>query len=285
LWDYDLAERFNSESIWTLCFVAVNTSAKDFEKAFEDADILRNQAYNCLKFNFCDKNAIMKYGLFYNKTNGLIAKKCFCKSSDGKIMNWNPCGADMFARLEIIDNHKVGYNSNSFFFDTSLWEFSEGEVYEDKDKYRIWELINKSNHNEIEERILRAIEWIGMAIDEPTPTISFIQCVFAVECLLKYEKKETINKSIVAQISEYIAFIVGKNKENRKEIDKKFKDLYALRSKIAHGNNTDELDNELQEIIWLTKQIVINLLLKPELREIESMEKLRDWIEDMRYFS
>jgi hypothetical protein len=121
-----------------------------------------------------------------------------------------------------------------------------------------------------------------MAISEKQHSIAFIQCAFAIECLLQYQE-DFITKGITAEMSESVAFIVGYDEESRKNIAGTFSRLYRIRSKIAHGKQADSIDADLQEIIWLSKQIVINLLLKPELKKIATIKSFNTWITDKRY--
>jgi len=257
-----------------LCYFETECEAKDNTMAYEIFTSHYNRVCNSLKFIFCDSNISMKYGEFYDKQN--IVDDFVYSCSDG-IAAWHGVTDSEYLFEGFIDRDNRKYNVENNFFDKLIWAYDD-----DMGNYRVWELLNKPEHNEIEKRILRAIDWIGMAICENQPAIAFIQCAFAIECLLQ-DNNEFISKSITAQISEYTAFIIGRDKNHRRDIAKVFKELYKVRSKIAHGVIVDSLYEELQAIIWLSKQIVINFLLKPELRNITSMELLREFIEDKRY--
>ena len=77
-----------------------------------------------------------------------------------------------------------------------------------------------------------------MAVAEKENSVAFTQAMYGIESLLQYEQKgEMISKSIVASIAENVAFLLGCNFDERKELEKQFKELYGIRSKIAHGKD------------------------------------------------
>ena len=92
-----------------------------------------------------------------------------------------------------------------------------------------------------------------------------------------------MNKNIVAQISETIAFIIGTNKDKRKTYEKSFQDLYKVRSKIAHGKYADDVYPQFIEAMYTAKNIVISLLVNIMPQGIDSMVRLMAYIKDLRY--
>jgi hypothetical protein len=264
----------NKEGKYSFCYFETECVAKDDVRACEIFKSQYNQVSNCLKFIFYDRNIYQGYGEFYDKQNdvGVGYDDYVISCSDGrKYPRFSSCSGKP-SNCVCIDDDYRRYNSMHRFWDKENEEFDS----------RIWGLLDKSDHNEIEKRVLRAIDWIAMAIGEEQPSIAFVQCAFAIEHLLLHQEG-FITKSIVAQISEYAAFIVGHDKDSRKDVADTFKQLYGIRSKIAHGIQADSIDSELQEIVWLSKQIVINLLIKPELKGITTTKMLGEWITNMRY--
>ena len=267
---------FEDKSKSYFCYFDFECVAKDFTKAFEVFELEYKRVVKCLAFIFCDNNIHNKLGVFNDKLQ-IIGGDFIVSCSDGFRSESRSYDKNSVYFNVFVDGDNRWHSVENRFYDESNQQFDD-----DKGNYRIWELLNKPNHNELEKRLLRAIEWIGMAISEKEPSIAFIQCAFAIECLLQNDGG-FITKGITAQISEYAAFIVGCEKESRQDVASTFVKLYSIRSAIAHGQNKELLDNELQEIIWLSKQIVINFLLKPELKCINSTKALKEYIESKRY--
>ena len=89
-----------------------------------------------------------------------------------------------------------------------------------------------------------------MAVAEKENSVAFTQAMYGIESLLQYEQKgEMISKSIVASIAENVAFLLGCNFDERKELEKQFKELYGIRSKIAHGKSNDISAYEVLDVI------------------------------------
>ena len=149
---------------------------------------------------------------------------------------------------------------------------------------QIFDIFNKSNRNEMEKRIFNAVNWIGMAVAERNNSMAFSMASYAIESLLQYQQKgEIINKSIVASMSEAIAFILGNNFDERKSYEKKFQDLYGIRSKIVHGKSSDITDYQTLEMIDLGVQLVRKLLTDEKFRKDLSPENIKDYIYRQRY--
>ena len=150
---------------------------------------------------------------------------------------------------------------------------------------RLIEIVQKSSlENEIEKRVFNALNWIGLAIAEKNNAIALTQAIFAIECLLQTEiKGEPISKSIVASISESLAFLLGDSFEKRKDLEKQFKKIYGLRSKVAHGKGNDVTIDNVLDSIFVAKQTIIAILTTPELKNAKTIQMVSNYIEKKRY--
>lgn len=155
----------------------------------------------------------------------------------------------------------------------------------EKGNERLLEIIQKDTiDNQMEQRLMNALNWLGLSIAEKNNAIALTQATFAVECLLQSEVKgEPITKSIVASISEMIAFLTGSSFENRKEIEKRFKILYGIRSKVAHGKSDSVSVWDVLDIIYFAKQIITAILITPDLKEAKTIQAVNNYIEKKRY--
>ena len=150
---------------------------------------------------------------------------------------------------------------------------------------KVLDIVGKNApESELETRIINAVNWIGMAVAEKNHAIAFTQAILAVECLLQYQQSgEPISKSIVASIGEEVAFLLGRDLESRKSWEKKFKQLYGIRSKISHGKSTDITVYEVLDAIDLAKRLVIELLTNPAFKSAKTIQMVNNHIEKMRY--
>lgn len=165
--------------------------------------------------------------------------------------------------------------------------FEDAEDFMLNEEYgnlQLWKIYDKRDKNEIEIRIVNAVNWIGMAIAEKNNSIAFTQAVFAIESLLQRQTKgEIFNKSIVASIAEDIAFLIGRDFEERKKYEKDFKDIYAIRSKIAHGKSSEITAYQVLDVINMAKLLIQELLINPVFKEATTMQKITNYITKQRY--
>lgn len=148
---------------------------------------------------------------------------------------------------------------------------------------KIWDLITKKKHNEIEKQISVAIEWIGKGVEETDGAKSFIQFVFAIEALLQFKIDQMVSPSITSQISEWAAFITEDTCEKRKAVAEDFKKLYSIRSKIAHGTATDIKLIELNIAFRLAKSITTSLLVKKPFCDMKTKDEISEYITELKF--
>ncbi|MGM9551712.1 MAG: hypothetical protein ACI3XA_05600 [Clostridia bacterium] len=242
-----------------ICYVEIAVVAKDVDFAKETADEKLHQLDNVLRFMSGNMDKNCGLGMFDFNTNLLGGYMCIKPNEGVKFSYAN------------VQNPPRGIQLDD------TW-FFPGESGNDK----LWQIVQLESKNEIQKRILKSVEWIGRSINEIDFCLSFLQSIFAIECLLQ-DQSDFITKSITAQIAEYAAFIVGSDLKTRKEIETLFRKLYSIRSKVAHGVFSKDIETERCEAIWLAKQIVINLLIKPEFSDIKNNNDLRDKITELRY--
>ncbi len=243
------------------CFVETKCQAIDYDKAVDISDILCKRLDNFIRYMFGHRDSNTTFGVFNFNSDITGGHICFIPEQLYKVA---------FGR-------RHGGTFRCINLEKDNWFFSK-----DNGNDHIWSLQNKQPLNVIDQRILRAVDWIGMSLNEKEINIAFIQAAFAIECILQ-DQDDFITKSITAQICEYAAFIVGYSKDTRIEIQELTKKLYRMRSKIAHGQRDDNIEPELLNVIWLAKQIIISFCVKPELRSIQTVDSLRTFITKQRY--
>ncbi|MFR3728377.1 hypothetical protein [Lacrimispora sp.] len=181
----------------------------------------------------------------------------------------------------------LGYNKNTFI------SISENKNSVNIDKYinyifesnisiNVWSLMGKQDLNDMQKRIKEAIIWISEATHQNDDGIAYMQCFLALEALLM-EQDGFINKSITAQISEYVAFILSEEKRERIIIEKEIKRLYTIRSSIAHGKNKKDVYVEIEKIFGTVKAIVVKFLTDKKLMGIHNVRELREYITDLKF--
>ena len=139
---------------------------------------------------------------------------------------------------------------------------------------KIWEYLCKDKPNEMENRIINAIQWAGKGLKDEEQSRAFTQYLFALEALLQFQQKDQIvTPSILYHLSELVAFIVADNFDDRTKWEKIVKRLYSRRSAIAHGRSNEVGADELFQAFYLIKQLVTTLLISDEFKDMKDIQR------------
>lgn len=154
---------------------------------------------------------------------------------------------------------------------------------ETKGHKRLWNLLDfELSRNELEERIMKSIEWVGKAYGEEDESVALLEISFAFEALLKNDEKAIINPSIVASLSESYAFINGENADERIELEAKFKKFYSERSGMIHGGKEKFTNASINPYEMITKTIR-NVLINPKFCNCKNLSELASLFKKMKY--
>lgn len=237
-------------------YMKIKCVAKDSDKAQEYAIEKFKLIDTCfrflLKFSNSDKVRFGFYNLNYESTSGMYGYN-----------------NDVFISMcELKD---------SMCIDTHL-----SYLFESESSNKIWDLLEKKYLNDMESRLKESIIWISEASHQNDDAIAYMQCFLALESILM-EQDGFINKSITAQISEYVAFIIGTGKNERISIEKEIKELYSIRSSIAHGKNKKGINQQLIRILLIVKIVIFKFLADEKLMNLHNVKELREYITDLRF--
>lgn len=100
---------------------------------------------------------------------------------------------------------------------------------------KLFYLVPTKDLNPIENRLNKAISWIGKGLLSDSSIESIVCYCSALESVLIRDLNTIISPSIVASLTEYCAFFLGKNQSSRKELISKVKAIYSERSAGTHG--------------------------------------------------
>ena len=153
---------------------------------------------------------------------------------------------------------------------------------EDGHKYA-WEMVNELNLNKFQNRVVLAIEWIGQSIAEPSPQSAFLKAAIALEIIFTYNEKTIIVPSILNQISEGTALILGTSVEERIKLESKVKSLYALRSAIVHSGDKNISKEDHESMLSVARSVIGKLITSEKLKKIVSIEALYELLKQTKY--
>ncbi len=244
--------RTDNDVVYMKIVCVAKDSDKAQEYAIEKFKIIDTCFRFLLKFNNSDRVRFGFYNLNYESTSGMYGYN-----------------NDIFISMSEL--------KDSMCIDTHL-----SYLFESETSNKVWDLLEKKYLNDMESRLKESIIWVSEASHQNDNAIAYMQCFLALESILM-EQDGFINKSITAQISEYVAFIIGTGKNERISIEKELKELYSILSSIAHGKNKKGIDQQLVRMFLIVKIIIFKFLTDKKLMNLHNVKELREYITDLRF--
>lgn len=238
-------------------FIGIKVKAKENAKASEKAKKLCETFENVFNFMIADLEHKFSIGIFNYR-------------------GWKTTSAI------ICNNTSTGFSVKNYIVE--LVDIQD-KFFKDKNQGNdvVWNLLTKKNKSELEKRILNSIEWVGKAVYDLDLSKSLVQFVFGIEGMLQFNEKTLITPSIISQMSDWLAFIIADNVEERKKISKYFKETYQKRSAIAHGADKKIEISDLMTALNISKRMVISFLVKEPFCKFERIDELNQYIIDLKY--
>lgn len=147
----------------------------------------------------------------------------------------------------------------------------------------LWNSLAATNTSELKKKVLLAVDWIGQSYSETSPSSAFLKSAIALEILFTYNEKNIINASILNQIAESTALLLGKNVEERLTIESRMKQLYGMRSSIAHAGKSNVNRKDLIAIFSYSRSVVMKFLVNDSLAECRSSQDLYLYLKKCKY--
>jgi len=239
--------------------IEVTAIARDSEKAIEKADILFEKFELALRYAIgfgSDKfeAGILNYQGRRHRSVYMFSKEGSFSSSHRNHGSFEPLP---------IDN--LYFKSANAGFD------------------QMWAAMGQSNITELQRRLLLAIEWIGQSYNEISPSSAFLKSAIALEILFTHNEKSIINASILSQIAESIALLLGGNANERLMIEAEVKKLYSMRSAITHAGKTQVAQEDLFAIFHYSREVVMRLMTSASLRDLKSISEIHSHLKSCKY--
>ena len=153
---------------------------------------------------------------------------------------------------------------------------------------RVWEYYtkhrcNKLKPDELPSRVIRSLIMTGKSIRAQELQDSLLHLITAYEVLLSHSERDLFHYSIGQNIGDSMAFILGKDGNQRKKISKFIKKIYGIRSAIVHNANKHPTDYEYSKALRYIKDFIYKLILDEKFNKIKKIEDLKNHIDDIRF--
>ena len=138
------------------------------------------------------------------------------------------------------------------------------------------ELITQEKINDYYDAILKSIHWFSQFWIEQQSDNKLLYLAISLEALLS----EAFATS--SFVSDRVAFILGQDKVSRLKLRDLSKELYSLRSNIAHGNNINVVrEEDLYQLETITRKVIQYAL--NNRNNFNSLKEFKSSIDDKKY--
>lgn len=135
----------------------------------------------------------------------------------------------------------------------------------------------KRERNELESHLISAMQWAGKATAAVRKEEAFLWYAIALESLILMDNdREELNYRLRTRT----AHLLGRDLDGRKELSRKVRDMYKIRSKIVHSGWFEVTDADLSLMRVLAKGSILTILNDERFRSMKSVNDLVDWFND-----
>jgi hypothetical protein len=149
---------------------------------------------------------------------------------------------------------------------------------------RLFQLISQEN-NELERHVVRCAEWTGQAMADPNAASAFVKAAIALEVMFSTNEKGMITPSIMAQIAESCAFLLGGPANSPLKVESEVKRLYGIRSAVVHSGKDSVEEGDLNSLLDICRTIIAIFLSNEELTKTQNMRSLSDYFKRRKFAS
>jgi hypothetical protein len=239
--------------------IQVETSARDFDKASELADLMFEKFELTLQFMIGFGNDSFEVGVMHHR--GLRKRASYTIDENG----WVGSRHQWLGPLQSINIDDPYFQGPERAFD------------------RAWTWVGDEHASELQRRLALAIEWAGQSYSEVSPASAFLKSAIALEIIFAHNEKTLISASILSQISESVAMLLGKDVEERLEIEATVKKLYSTRSAIAHAGKNQISRSDLHHMFRVTRSVIAKLITGEPFREMTSVAQVHEHLKRCKY--
>lgn len=165
------------------------------------------------------------------------------------------------------------------------WASASYAAILDNNYTELTEILTKARPSELETRLRNSIRLFALAIEAIRPEIRYTLLTTALESMLLIK-----GNYLRFKLAEKVAFLLGKDKEQRLKLFQNVKDLYDKRSDFVHQNpkykpiTEDDVTN-----LWETFTNIFHKLLElrdqgyTQVEKKEGIKTIEDLIDDLKF--
>lgn len=140
-------------------------------------------------------------------------------------------------------------------------------------------LLKKVPLTKMTKKIIMSIHWYGLGVKDKMKVDRFVKLVVALESLL-LRKDDRLKKQLLA---DRAAFILGMDKDGRKDIYELVERMYSLRGKIVHDGKYDVSEKDTLTLIRLVGMLIFAMV--GISKRVQSLTDIEGRIKEIKFGS
>ncbi|MBN1317521.1 MAG: hypothetical protein JXA42_18710 [Anaerolineales bacterium] len=131
--------------------------------------------------------------------------------------------------------------------------------------------------NELESHLISAMQWAGKATAAIRKEEAFLWYAISLESLILMDNEIG---ELGYRLRTRAAHLLGKDLDGRKEISRKIREMYDIRSKIVHSGWFEVTDADLSLMRIFAKRSILTILNDEPFKSMKSVDALVGWFND-----
>ncbi|MBK5447047.1 HEPN domain-containing protein [Peribacillus sp. TH24] len=253
-------------------------------KKYDEADICLLE----LEVNACDFEKAMEIGADIAQIFINFIRYVDCQTWNEEELNINLLGIEAHGHgvyIHAMEKGDIGLFSSRLIEGKNLsYDIDEDTIKDlfDCGLEDFGELLHKRlnfSENEIETKVIRALEWFGQSRLELEAPSRFLKLMLAVESLVQTNSVDPITLTL----SERVAFILKTDIEGRISLFSDMKKLYAARSKVVHHGSSNINYDELYSLENIVCDLIKAFLIEDNWSSKSNTEELEQYFTKLKF--
>ncbi len=144
--------------------------------------------------------------------------------------------------------------------------------------FALADMLEPQGKTSFSDTLLRGVHWVADALTQVEPANEFLSLVSCLETFLTREVGDAT--SISNAVAVGVAWVLGKDKDERADLRKRIKKLYDKRSTVSHGGKQEELAKDLPWLRDVVRAFVAKMIERRDEFKKTGKAGLHQWIEE-----
>lgn len=143
--------------------------------------------------------------------------------------------------------------------------------------FELGAILKKKTPTALERALVRSLRWFGSLTGTGDADYRLVSGIVCLETLLVPKDREPSSN----YVAESAAFLLGTDRQERRRIKARIKELYGVRSAIAHGAAKTVIERDISELTVIAGEVIQRVLRLSG--ETETPEDLYDRLEEIKF--